>query len=205
MKRLLTLIIAIALNICVTYAGRESDYNPERLSLKGRAAYQKLFAADIFRVGGVGVGGTTSEEELALYDLLEEKESVEALKSLVSGGSYEGGLYGLLGLSITNVGEFNRAVEAYKSREQPPERKMSKNFAGLGVPKGTVAVQFGCSVGVDAWLKVVSNIQSGRYDKLLLKRRIPVGRAITTHSTGRGISKLIIENLDGFGVVSLAG
>jgi hypothetical protein len=170
MKKFLT-VIAIALNVCVVPAVQRSHFSVERLSARGRDAYQKLFAADIFRVGGVGYSGETSEEELALYDLLEGREAVEALKSLVSEGSYEGGLYGLLGLSITNVGEFNRAVEVYKSREPPPERNMLQSFAGLSVPKGKVAIQSGCIILRDDWLKLVSDIQSGRYDSMLRKNR----------------------------------
>jgi hypothetical protein len=171
MKNFLSLIaITITLNFCVARAVQKSDFDGERLSQKGRAAYQKLFSADIFRVGGVGYSGETSEEELALYDLLAEDAAIEALKSLVSDGSYEGGLYGLLGLSVTNVAEFNRAVEVYKSREQPPERRTSQSFVGLGIPQGSVTIQSGCIVKADDWLKIVSNIQSGRYDGILRKK-----------------------------------
>jgi len=159
-------IIAIALNVCVAQAAQKPDFDVQRFSAKGREAYQKLLSADIFRVGAVGYAGQTSVEELALYDLLEEKGAVEALKGLVRGGSYEGGLYGLLGLSITNVGEFNRAVEVYKSRE-PPSKRQTQSFAGLGVPAGHVTIQSGCIVSADDWLKVMARIQSGHYDRLL--------------------------------------
>ncbi len=148
MKNFLALIAAaFTLNFCFAYAAQKPKFDIERLSPKGQAAYQKLFSADIFRAGGVGYSGETSEEELALYDLLDGSEAVEALNNLVGNGSHEGGLYGLLGLSITNVGEFNRAVEVYKSRERPPGRRRSQPFAGLGVPKGQVATQSGCIVG----------------------------------------------------------
>ena len=171
MKNFLSSVaVALTLSLCVAHAAQKPKFDVERLSLKGRAAYQKLFTADIFRVGGVGYSGETSGEELALYDLLDESEAAEALRSLVSDGSYEGGLYGLLGLSITNVGEFNRAVEVYKSREQPPERRL-QSFVGLEVPKGQVTTQSGCIIGADDWLKVVNNIQSGRYDSALRKGR----------------------------------
>lgn len=171
MKKFLAALIFLALSICVAQAHQKSKFSVERLSLKGRTAYQKLFAADIFRVGGVGYSGETSEEELALYDLLDEKESIEALKSLVSDGSYEGGLYGLLGLSVINVEEFNRTVEVYKSREQPPERIASQSFPGVIVPRGKVAIQLGCIISRDDWLKIVGNIQSGRYDRIVRKNR----------------------------------
>lgn len=171
MKKAITLFaIAITLNVCVAYAGQKSEFNIEHLGLKGRAAYRKLFSAGIFRVGGVGYGGQTSEEELALYDLLAEKEVIEALKSLVNDASYEGGLYGLLGLSVTNVEEFNSAVEVYKSRLEPPARQMKEPFSDLTVGKGEVTTQSGCVILSYDWLKVVQNIQSGYYDKILMHR-----------------------------------
>src|SRR4051812_37292360 len=74
------------------------------LSPKGRAAYQKLLIAERFTVGGVGWGATISQTEFALHDLLNEKDPIAALKSLVTEASYAGGLYGLLGLKIANPG-----------------------------------------------------------------------------------------------------
>jgi hypothetical protein len=171
MRCLASVALTITLSLCAAHAAQKSKFEEERLSAKGRVAYQRLFSADIFRVGGVGYSGETSEEELALYVLLSESEAIEALQSLVSDGSYEGGLYGLLGLSVTDVGKFNRAVEVYKSREPPPERRMSQSFIGLSAAKGKVIIQSGCIIEADDWLKVVSNIQSGRYDRILQKER----------------------------------
>ena len=162
------LTIAVILLFSTAHAVQKPQFDSEHLTPNGRVAYRELVSAEIFRVGGVGYSGETSEAELALYDLLEEQDAVEALKGLVSDGSYEGGLYGLLGLSVTNVGAFNRAVEVYKARKEPPERRL-QSFAGLDVPKGQVTTQSGCIVGADGWLKVVSNIQSGRYDGVLRK------------------------------------
>jgi hypothetical protein len=160
MKRLL-LIVAIAVYAPVIQGSQNPSFNVDALTPKGREAYQKLMTAKVFRVGGVGIGGETSEEELALYDLLADKQAIAALRSLVVDGSYEGGLYGLLGLSISNVAEFNRAVDLYKSRQQPPERRKTK--------QGHVSVQWGCITSGEDWLKVVTSIQSGHYDKLLRK------------------------------------
>src|SRR5436305_6576444 len=170
MKKILTsLAIAVALNFSISHAAQNSGFNVERLSLQGRAAYRKLFSADIFRIGGVGYSGETSGEELALYQLLGDADAVETLNNLVSNGSYEGGLYGLLGLRVTNIEEFNRAVEVYKSRKQPSEKHASRSIPGLGILKGEVAVQSGCILGTSNWLAIVSNIQSGRYDWILQK------------------------------------
>ena len=68
MKKFRALIaLAIALNFYAASADGGTDSGVEGFSPKGRAAYQKLLAADIFRVGGVGESGETSREELALY------------------------------------------------------------------------------------------------------------------------------------------
>jgi len=168
MKRFRALLaFAVALNFCVPSAAQESNFDVGSLSPKGRAAYQKLLSAETFRVGGVGDAGETSGEELALYDLLDERDAAEALRRLVSDGGYEGRLYGLLGLSITNVGEFNRAVEAYKSREEPPERE----YDHRKVPKGRVSRQSGCMIFDEDWQKVIGDIQSGRYDRMLRRKQ----------------------------------
>jgi len=125
----------------------------------------------VFSVGGVGYAGATFAEELALYDLLEEKDSVESLKSLVRDASFEGGLYGLLGLTITDVAEFNRAVEVYKARETPPPRKSKEPFSGINVSGNEVVTQSGCIVSTEDRMKLVASIQAGRFDKMLRPRK----------------------------------
>ena len=170
-KYLPSLVLFFALSLCTAQAGQNSSFDVTHLSPKGRAAYQKLFSAGVFSVGGVGYAGTTSEEELALYDLLEEKDAVDPLKSLVRDASFEGGLYGLLGLSITNVAEFNRAVDIYKSREVRPERKSKEPFSGMKVSRNEVVTQFGCIVSTEDRAKLVESIQAGRFDKMLRRNK----------------------------------
>ena len=121
-------------------------------------AYSKLAAACIFRVGGVGYSGETSKEELALYDLLEEAQALAALKSLVKTGSYEGGLYGLLGLSIRDHGEFNRAVAIYKARQERPDRQETGSLECFLATAETVTTQSGCIIEVEPREKIVGAI-----------------------------------------------
>ncbi len=170
-KRLSLLLLVVVVNFSVVRADQNPAFDSTRLSPKGRTAYQKLLSAGVFSVGGVGYAGATSEEELALYDLLEENDSIESLKSLVRDASFEGGLYGLLGLSITNVTEFNRAVEAYKSREDPPPKESKEPFIGIKVPRNHVVTQFGCIVLMQDRAKLVASIQAGRFDKILRPRK----------------------------------
>ena len=160
------LIIVVLLSV-VPGAAQSTEFRPENLSPKSRAAFNKLFSACVFRIGGVGYSGSTSKEELALYDLLDDAQAISALKSLVATGSYEGGLYGLLGLSIGNHGEFNMAVEIYKARKERPERQTSDPFECFASEGEMVTTQSGCILGTEARNKVVADIQSGRYDKFL--------------------------------------
>ena len=122
MKRFLTfMVVNVALYGAHIGSAQTAEFGPEILSTKARIAYRKLAKACIFRIGGVGYAGQTSEEELALYDLLEDAHALDALHSLVKTGSFEGGLYGLLGLSIRDHGKFNLAAEIYKARKERPE------------------------------------------------------------------------------------
>ena len=171
MKRFSLLLFVAVVNFSVVRAAQNPGFDVTRLSPKGRVAYSKLLSEGVFSVGGVGYGGTTSEGELALHDLLEEKDSVESLKSLVRDASFEGGLYGLLGLSITNVAEFNRAVEVYKSRKDPPPRTSKEPFSGIKVSANEVVTQFGCIISTEDRAKLVASIQAGRFDKMLRPRK----------------------------------
>src|SRR5688500_1973089 len=130
-------------------------------------AYSKLAAACIFRIGGVGFSAETSKEELAFYDLLQETQALAAFKSLVKAGSYEGGLYGLLGLIIRDHEEFNRAVEIYQARKERPEWQETGSFECFRATGETVTTQSGCIIYTEPREKIVSAIQSGRYDRML--------------------------------------
>jgi hypothetical protein len=168
MKKILAFtVFSIALIGTRNGLAQSEEFKPEQLSPKARAAYSKLAKTCIFRVGGVGWAGTTSKEELALYDLLEDAHAIEALRTLVQTGSYEGGLYGLLGLSIQDHEEFNRAVEIYKARQERPEWEETGSFECFRATGETVRTQSGCIIGEEQREKVVGAIQSGRYDRLL--------------------------------------
>lgn len=174
MKRFLSFVVLNVLLVGTQVGLGQTEFNPEQLSPKGRVAYRKLAEACVFRVGGVGYSGETPKEELALYDLLEEADALAALKSLVSTGSYEGGLYGLLGLSIRDHAEFNRAVEIYKARKAPRDRQQTTSHECLlATDEKTVATQSGCIMLTEDRAKVVTKIQSGQFDRLLLAKYRP--------------------------------
>lgn len=164
----------LALVTCIAQATQSGDFKRAQLSPKGRIAYDRLRSACIFRMGGVGYGGETSKEELALYELLDERQAAEALRSLVTGGSYEGGLYGLLGLSLGNKTEFDRAVEIYNARNERSEWQITSSSQCFRAADDTVTTQSGCIIGSELRAKVVTSIQSGRYQRLLRLGRTDV-------------------------------
>ena len=163
MTRALSLIIVIVALHGVALS-QTSGFNREQLSATGKVAYDRLASACIFRIGSVGYSGSTPQEELALYDLLKEAKASEALKSLVATGSYEGGLYGLLGLSLTSNADFNRAVDIYKARTDHPRVPQTMHCQIGGTPE-LVATQWGCIITTELRTKVVIAIQSGHYDR----------------------------------------
>ena len=175
-KCLSSFLVVVALMACITEATQTSESKRMQLSPKGRIAYDRLRSACVFSVGGVGYSGETSKEEWALYQLLEEGHAVEALKSLVTAGSYEGGLYGLLGLSFTDKAEFNRAVEIYNARKELPEWQTTGSFECFRPTGETVTTASGCIILTESREKVVTMIQSGRY------HRLPTGNG-SSHSS----------------------
>ena len=81
---------------------QEKTFDESVLSDKGKQAYQTLLKVDLFALFGISYSGETSKGELALDDLLTEKESTNAFKSLIKNATPEGGLYALLGLKMLN-------------------------------------------------------------------------------------------------------
>ena len=161
------MIVNVALFGAHIVSAQTAEFNPDILSTKARIAYNKLATACVFRVGGVGYAGQTSKEELALYDLLEDAHALNALHSLVKTGSFEGGLYGLLGLSIRDHSKFNLAVEIYKARKERPESQKTGLCEFFAVTGETVTTQSGCNIDVEQRDNIVTAIQSGRYDHKL--------------------------------------
>ena len=169
----IALIVVGALLGAVSPPTMSEGFEREQLSSKGQRAYDRLLSACVFRVGGVGYSGQTSNEELALYELLDEQQAIDALRSLVMMGSYEGGLYGLLGLSIVNHSDFNRAVEVYKARTESRGRPANGGFECQISDGEMVTTQNGCLFGSEPRERVVTRMQSGHFDRLLKKEYRP--------------------------------
>jgi hypothetical protein len=111
--------------------------------------WNTLKAAQWFAVGGIGVAGTTSKEELVFRTLLHEPNAAGKLKALLSEANLAGQCYALLGLYVLHDAAYEENVARYKSNDARVK---------------TVA---GCSITEQAVSSVVSNIATGRYDGML--------------------------------------
>jgi hypothetical protein len=106
-------------------------------------------AAQWFALGGIGVAGTTSKEELVFRTLLHEPNAAGKLKALLSEANLAGQCYALLGLYVLHDAAYEENVARYKSNDARVK---------------TVA---GCSITEQPVSSVVSNIAAGRYDGML--------------------------------------
>jgi hypothetical protein len=111
--------------------------------------WNTLKAAQWFALGGIGVAGTTSKEELVFRTLLHEPNAAGKLKALLSEANLAGQCYALLGLYVLHDAAYEENVARYKSNDARVK---------------TVA---GCSITEQAVSSVVSNIATGRYDGML--------------------------------------
>ena len=121
-RRVLLLSGCIALLGLAAWA-QGSRFDSSSLSQKGRQAYYGLLKVELFAIGGIGYGGTTSSGEKFLDVLIEEKTATEAFKQLITDGTTEGGFYGLFGLKMLNCDCFEKELARYKYLRLSTENK----------------------------------------------------------------------------------
>jgi hypothetical protein len=73
-----------------------------------------LESAEWFALGGIGVAGTTSKEEIALRAVLREKEAASQFKTLLAKGNLAGQVYALLGLRLLHDAAYEKNIGRYK-------------------------------------------------------------------------------------------
>lgn len=112
-------------------------------------SYTTLRAADTFAVGGVGRGGTTSEGERTLHEILRSKDAVAVLDRLLADpkATPAARLYTLLGLRWKTAPSYEKAAADL-----------------LAVRQTAVRTMRGCSIGNEKFAEVAGLIDSGSYD-----------------------------------------
>ena len=113
---------------------QQSTFERSALTVNGQRAFDELRGIKLFAVGGIGYGGETSQGELALDVLIEEKSSAKAFKELIRDGTTEGAMYGLFGLRMLGCDCFNKEFTKLKAI----------HFSGAKVQKFTF--QSGCAL-----------------------------------------------------------
>jgi hypothetical protein len=142
-----SLAIFIALSAHPLTAGQEAKEDVIRLSVAGRAAYQKLLGAKLFSIGGIGYSGVISPYEKALRTLLKEENAVEACRWLLREARPAGRLFALYGLRLTDRETFQREADTYKR---------SAESAGI------VRTMSGCIGGERSIREVIGDIEAAR-------------------------------------------
>ena len=111
--------------------------------------WNTLKAAQWFALGGIGVAGTTSKEEMAFRSLLQEPNAAGKLKALLSEANLAGQCYALLGLHVLHDAAYQENIARYKSSD------------------ARVKTAAGCMISEQPVSNVVSKIATGQYDKML--------------------------------------
>jgi hypothetical protein len=111
--------------------------------------WNTLKAAQWFALGGIGVAGTTSKEEMAFRTLLHEPNAAARLKDLLSEANLAGECYALLGLYVLHDAAYQENIARYKSSD------------------ARVKTAAGCMISEQPVSNVVSKIATGQYDNVL--------------------------------------
>ena len=102
--------------------------------------------ADMFGIGPLGDGGTTSEEERGLRALLKTPDASEKLSQIIRSASPAGQLYALLGLHLRDPQAFDRAIPDFLRRDD------------------IVTTMTGCIINEERMATVAQRIARGEYD-----------------------------------------
>lgn len=165
-KRTLVGLILSLVILSIQAMAQSKGFSQFVLSAKGQEAYQQLLKVELFAFGGVGFAGGISKGETALDTLVKEKEAIGAFRSLISSGSPEGGLYGLVGLKMLKCDCFYDAFLDYKSLAERAEKEETPSADGkidfeVLTEKASVRRMSGCMLFHEKRLKVAEDIEKG--------------------------------------------
>ena len=142
---------------------QEKTFDESVLSESGKQAYQTLLKIDIFALGGVGYSGSTSEGELALYELSKDREAVEAFKSILNNATIEGQIYALLGVRILKCDCFQSELGKFKTKTEFPKVNNRRKKSSDDI----VTTMSGCLVFGKNRTEIIQDIETGKYDELI--------------------------------------
>ena len=101
------------------------------------SGYETVKSAEQFAIGGVGVTGVISAEELALRYIRDGPDAEKQLHKLLREGTPSGQMYALFGLRQLRIADYAELAQPYHQSSQP------------------VKVISGCTIHTDATSEVV--------------------------------------------------
>ena len=85
-------------------------------------AYNAVKSARMFAIGGVGITGVTSNEELALRKIRDTPDAQEQLRRLLNEGTPAGKMYALFGLKQLGASDYDSLAKPYLENKTPVRR-----------------------------------------------------------------------------------
>lgn len=160
MKRAAIFMIASCI-ACFVLAAKQADFDLVLLSDQGQTAYRQVRMAPEFSIGGVGVAGIPSQQEMALRKLLREEFAIDALIKLLNEARPAGQIYALAGLHFLDPKIFERELRTHP------------DFLGKNIAVPTMR---GCTADKELTSRLIDEIRKGIYDERL-KREVPRWKA----------------------------
>ncbi len=127
LKLLFFVILAsVLVNKVNGQTAEEKKFAPEKLSSKGKIAYEKLLKTNEFYEPLISEGEDLAENIKSFNVLFDEKIADEANKSLLNEANMVGQLYALCAIYYTDHEFFKIVVEKYKVSEIFVERRVGE-------------------------------------------------------------------------------
>jgi hypothetical protein len=88
-------------------------------ALAEAAGYATLKSAESFAIGGVGVAGTTTKQELAMRALRDAPDGEQQLRKLLHEGTPAGQMYALFGLRQRGAADYKELAQPFRQHATP--------------------------------------------------------------------------------------
>jgi hypothetical protein len=103
--------VLILLTVCAATSTRAAD-----------GSFDKVRQAQSFAIGGIGVTGIMSAEELAMREIRDGANAHEQLTKLLHEGTEAGRMYALFGLRQLGVPDYDVLSQPFRSSTKPVQR-----------------------------------------------------------------------------------
>jgi hypothetical protein len=84
--------------------------------------YDTVKSAQWFAIGGVGITGVTSQEEVAFRKIHASPDAEPQLRKLLSEGTPAGKMYALFGLKVLGVPDYEMVAKPFRESKTPVRR-----------------------------------------------------------------------------------